>query len=122
MPFIFLSMFTTVILVQFVVIAVISFLLKIKLNHLLLDSACSKVDYWKPQEGQKAPDKIVFVSHKPLNEKRKEQLLRIAAKRISPSVAVEFKTDKSLWGGAVVSIGSELHDVSLKDRLKQAWP
>jgi len=122
MPFITLSMFTTVILVQIFVIVFISFLLKIKLNNMLLDLACGKVDYWKPEEGEKVPAKVVFVSHKPLDEKRKDRVRQLASKRMSPGTAVEFLTDKSLWGGAVVTINAKVHDVSLKDRLKQAWP
>jgi len=105
---------------QGIAIIIVMFVLKSVLNHTLIDLAVRHVEVWKFAEA-KGIDHILVVTHAPLKKEYAERIRRALARNFSSQVAAEFKVQRTLLGGAVVHVGEQVLDCSLKDRLAQAF-
>ena len=114
-----MSFFIFILIGQAVAIFFVVFVLKVVLNNMLIDLAVRHIEVWKFSEA-KGIDRILILSHKPLKKTYVDRIKCSTQKTFSPNVFVDFQIQKSIWGGAVIRVGDQEIDCSLKDRFQQA--
>ena len=105
---------------QVLVIGFIAIILKGVLNNMLLDLAVRHIDVWKLSETENV-DRIVVYTHKVLKQSRMDEFNKVSQRVFSSAIALDFRVQKFILGGAIVHVGKKIIDCSLKDRLKQAF-
>ncbi len=105
---------------QGIAIIVVMFVLKGVLDKTLIELAVRHIEVWKFAEA-KGIDRILVVTHKPLKKDYVERVQKALAKNFSSQVTADFQVQKRLLGGAVIHVGEQILDCSLKDRLAQAF-
>ena len=113
--FVFLGIF----LIQAVFIGAVLFILKLILEHQLMDMAMRRLEGLPLVVSDEiAPVKEISVlTAKPLSTPEKDRILHAAIKRIGPHAKVNFIIDKGLWGGMIIKSAGFTIACGLKDRL-----
>ena len=119
---------------QVILGAVIIFALKKLLDKQLFDLAVQDIKYWQSTEklaarialdefdpSIDAPRKIIMVSYKPLGGRQQALLRQTAVKQFGDDVVFEFRVNKDLLGGVIVTVGDCVLDHSLKERLTHVF-
>ncbi|HSV42935.1 MAG TPA: F0F1 ATP synthase subunit delta [Candidatus Bathyarchaeia archaeon] len=114
-----MSFFLLLLLGQSVVAIIVIAVLRVILNRMLLDLAVRHIESWNFSDAKKVKRVIIF-SHKPLNVVYRNRVQKVVDRNFSSDVVLEFKVERSLWGGAVVAVDDGLFDCSLKDRWHRA--
>ena len=105
---------------QGIAIVIVMFVLRAVLNRMLIDLAVRHIEVWKFAEA-KGISRILIVTHAPLKKPYVDRIQRALAGHFSSGAAAEFRVQKALLGGAVIHVGEQILDFSLKDRLTQAF-
>lgn len=109
-----------VFLFQFIVIAVIIFILKKILDRMLIESAIKKFEFFDLDPQEQKPEKILVITHKKLKDKYHQKISAIVAKRLHRSIPVVSLIDKKIFGGMVIQVQDIKIDFSLISRLKES--
>jgi len=119
-----LPVFGPIFICQLILISLILFILKLLLEHKLVESAIRSLEVWESgcdeDERPPAPKDIKVVSHRPLNSSRKQRILRATLNNFGSEAKVDFSLNKKLLGGVVITFGDEVIECSTRDRLEQS--
>ena len=107
---------------QVVVISIIVFVLKKTLDQNLMDGAIRHIEYWALEEKTKKVSRLVVQTHKPLDDKYHQRIVKAANKNFGSSVVPDFRIDTKMMGGMIIWVDDKEIEYSLRDRLKQAFP
>lgn len=114
-----MSFLTFVVVGQLVVAVIVVVILRLVLNNMLVELAVKHLEVWRTSK-VKDIDHILVLTHKPLKKSYVDRIIRAAEKNFYAGVAIDFRIKKSLLGGAVVQVGDQVLDCSLRGRLRQA--
>ncbi len=105
---------------QMVAMVCVMAALKIALDRMLVDLAARYLDACHPSEAAH-PNRIQVVSFAPLKKNMMERMQRAAARYgLLGQGAIDFQVNRTLWGGAVIYLGDQTADFSLRDRMRKA--
>jgi F0F1-type ATP synthase delta subunit len=111
--------FVYVLIGQLIIAAIVVFVLKKKLDQILIDLAVRQAEVTESQ--RKAGAQVVtVVTHKSLIAKDQDPISRRLVKSFRTPVTVSFLSDPSIMGGVIIKFGNEVIDCSLRERLRQA--
>lgn len=116
-----MSFLLLILVVQAAAVIGVMFVLKGVLNNMLVDLAVRHLEFYRPADEPKKIEKVQFVSHKPLKKILMDRARHAVQKNFSSAVTLEFSVEKNIWGGAVVRLGEQVLDFSLRDRMIRAF-
>jgi len=114
-----MSFLMAILVGQIIAIVFVMFVLKIVLDKMLIDLAVQHVEVWKMSEAKEI-DRILILTAKSLKQAYVERIKKATAKSFASNVVVDFQIQKSILGGAIIRVGEQIIDCSLKDRLQKA--
>ena len=104
---------------QIAVAALVVFLLKGKLDDILIESAVRQLEILS-SEKKSSVKVITAVTSKNLSSANQERLKKAIVKQFGEAAMLSLQIDQSLLGGIIIKLGSDLIDCSLRTRLRQA--
>lgn len=107
------------VIVQLVIAAIVVFVLRGNLNNLLVEMAMKQFELRIRDKSAPIPA-VTVISHKGLHEEIRGTIIKETSKNCGETVKPVFQVDKSLLGGIIMKIGSNIIDCSLRDRLHRA--
>ena len=114
-----MNIFVIFFMTQIVVTGIILFILKQKLNSILIDLAISQVEHGQVKYDGPQP-LIMVTTHKKLSSVARERLLKAITKHLPGVKTPEFRVNGKLLGGMIIQVGNQTVDFSLIDRLRKA--
>jgi F0F1-type ATP synthase delta subunit len=114
-----MSFLAFILISQVVAVVCVAFILKIVLNNMLIDLAARHIEVWKCSEA-KGIGRILIVIHRPLKKVYADRIKKAVERNFPVNTSLDFQIQRSIWGGAIVRVGDQMIDCSLKDRVLQA--
>ncbi len=112
---------------QVVAIGTIVIILKGILDRNLINLAIQQLEAGRLNPlglGQKNFDtasiKLVVVTHKKIKDVNRERVLKAVTKNIPGGIIPDFQIDSKILGGMIISVGDNVAEYSLIDRLRRA--
>ena len=113
--------FVVVFSIQAIFITIITIILKIILDRKLIELAIKKVELWEFDNSVRQSEKFVVITHKKISQKYKSRIEKVVREKFDSTTKLSFEVHRRILGGMIIKIGTLFLDVSLKDRLKQAF-
>jgi F0F1-type ATP synthase delta subunit len=105
---------------QLLVAAIVVFVLKYKLDEILLDIGIQQMEVLSSEKKAKVKA-VTVITHKSLSTKYQDRIVRTVSKQFGSGAALSFQIDKNLMGGAIFKLGDVVaFDCSLRERLQRA--
>jgi F0F1-type ATP synthase delta subunit len=106
-----------VLLIQIAVAVVIVCVLKLMLEHMMIEIALNELSVI-PQNTP-IPSEIVVFTSKELKPAKKQGLEKLVTQRFRSGIPIIYKIDGAMWGGMTIKFGLITVGHSLRDRLRE---